>query len=269
VNSDRALQSKMPPKSNKGSDSSSEEESTTTTVGGATSTDALLAALIKQMKSDRKSAKRREEALARSIAAAVAAAIPGSARPTGTRPRTPATGGGATSGGSGDPASPGNPDGGNDGGQDTGRPIQAIRFRADFERLKGGGMNPSWAHYRAWKADLDNTLATQVDTWDLFPEDRKIATIVRAFSVDFQRTWRVAIEPGLPRPGSDHRTAVRVFRDIEEYVKRTRNIMLDRQAFLTRAQKPGETVQDFVCILTDLALQAEMFNHCLETQMLM
>ena len=72
--------------------------------------------------------------------------------------------------------------------------------------------------------------------------------------------WSRVVRFGLQLPDASSVTAI--IDAMQKHLRRQRNVLIDRCEFNMRVQEPGETVDDFICALKEIASCCDFCRHC-------
>ena len=113
--------------------------------------------------------------------------------------------------------------------------------------------------FEAWRQKFAGfTLLTGVNR---LPHAEQKAALLALLDDD----WTRVVRYGLPIPeDADIDTVISA---MQAHLRRQRNIIIDRRDFLTRFQEPGETVDDFICGLKEIASFCDFCHHCMDSRL--
>ena len=116
----------------------------------------------------------------------------------------------------------------------------------------------SLKEFESWRQKFAGyTLLTGVSK--LAPAEQKAALFAL-----LDDDWTRVVRYGLPVPeDADIDTIIAA---MQAHLRRQRNVIIDRRDFFTRVQEPGETVDDFLCGLKEIASFCDFCHHCLDNR---
>ena len=108
--------------------------------------------------------------------------------------------------------------------------------------------------FEAWKNKFEGfCLLTGLEG---LPPDQQRAALLSTLDDDWVRVVRFGLDVG------DNASMSDVIDAMQAYLRRQRNIVIDRQEFHKRVQQPGESVDEFLCALREIASFCDFCDHC-------
>ena len=92
------------------------------------------------------------------------------------------------------------------------------------------------------------------------PPEEQRAALLALLDDDWTRVVRYGL-PVAQDAGVDT-----IITAMQGHLRRQRNVIIDRRDFFTRVQEPGETVDDFLCGLKEIASFCDFCHHCLDNR---
>lgn len=120
------------------------------------------------------------------------------------------------------------------------------------------------AEFTIWKKSWeDYALINRVDRHD---RETQLAALRTHMSQEFQAIYDESISIVAATPNQP--TVDEALNAIQNFVRGIRNIIVDRHDFFTRRQHTGESFEHFFVALRQLSRQADICDHCVDTQLI-
>ena len=111
----------------------------------------------------------------------------------------------------------------------------------------------------------------EFESWKRKFEGYCLLTHIRQLSPPEQRAallavldddWSRVVDFGLPLPVAA--SMDQIIDAMHTYLRRQRNVIIDRRDFTSRLQQPGETIDEYVCALKEIASCCDFCQHCVD-----
>ncbi|RXN29586.1 gypsy-16 si [Labeo rohita] len=104
-----------------------------------------------------------------------------------------------------------------------------------------------------WKMMFENYLVAIDATGDRWPEERKCAVLLQCLGAEGLKVFYT-----LPNTGQ---TITDAFKTLGEHFQPATNVVVKRHKFRQRAQRPDESVKDYVVALRELSIHCNFGDH--------
>ena len=117
----------------------------------------------------------------------------------------------------------------------------------------------SLREFDAWRHKLQNHATSQ--RWSLLPVSEQRSALLAFLSDDWSRIIRYQLAV------SSEADLTAMLDAMQKYLREQRNVVLDRREFDLRRQEPGETFDDFVCALREIAGFCDFCETCVDIRL--
>ncbi|KAG0695363.1 hypothetical protein GWK47_026936 [Chionoecetes opilio] len=113
--------------------------------------------------------------------------------------------------------------------------------------------------FAAWKIKFNGyMLLTRAN--NLPPKEQR-AILLSLLDEDWNRVIRYTLQVAKDTPAKE------IVMAIEAHLRTQRNVLVDRREFYSWIQEEGETLDDFLCSLKEIASFCDFYQHCFDTQL--
>ena len=131
----------------------------------------------------------------------------------------------------------------------------------DYAAVTQLSQDSTYREFKEWREAWTNN--ARVKQFSSFDRETQVYSIVSAAGPHASRVLKTHLSIDLDDNAT---TAETVLAGLQTYYREQRSVVVDRVAFRSCKQKPSETFDEYRFRLTDLADDADLCNHCRDTQ---